>query len=146
MRKIMLAACIGATLFQAACATAPDRVQASYVSPMEYSNHSCDQIREELVRVSDRVRMVAGQQSQDHTRDAVAMTVGLVIFWPALFFMSGKGHQEELADLKGRYDALDRAALDNNCSVSQEMHPGAAAPASNTQPAPYLRGGETTRF
>src|ERR1700676_1515396 len=105
MRKLILTASIGAVLLQTACATAPDRIQANYVSPIQYSNLSCDQIREELVRVSDHVRIVTGQQNKDHTRDTVAMTVGLVVFWPALFFMSGKGHQEELADLKGQYDA-----------------------------------------
>ena len=146
MRKITLAASIGAVLLQTACATAPDRVQANYISPIEYSNLSCDQIRSELVRVSDHVRIVSGEQNQDHTRDAVAMTVGLAVFWPALFFMSGKGHQEELADLKGEYDALDHAAVERNCSVVQELHPGSAAPASNTLPSAPPQTAIAARF
>lgn len=146
MRKIILAASIGVVLLQTACATAPDRVEANYVSPIEYSNFSCEQIREELVRVSDHVRVVTGQQNKDHTRDAVAMTVGLVVFWPALFFMSGKGHQDELADLKGQYDALDRAAIGKSCSVVQEMHPGAPAPASNTLPTSPAQSAVASRF
>jgi hypothetical protein len=127
MRKFISTALAGAVLCQAACASAPDRVEASYVSPVEYSNLSCDQIRQELVDVSDHVRLVTGQQAHDHTRDAVAMTVGLVIFWPALFFMTGRGHQAELADLKGRYDALDHAAIQKNCPVAAEIH-NATAP------------------
>jgi hypothetical protein len=74
--------------------------------------------------VSDHVRIVSGQQARDHTRDAVAMTVGIVVFWPALFFMSGKGHQEELAELKGRYDAIDHAAIQKNCPVADEIRQG----------------------
>jgi hypothetical protein len=146
MRKIVLTASLGAVLLQAACATAPDKVEASYVSPIQYSNLSCDQVKVELVRVADRVRVVAGEQNKDHTRDAVAMTVGLVVFWPALFFMSGRGHQDELADLKGQYDALDRAASQGDCSVVQEMHPGTAAPASNTYRTSQQQSVITTRF
>jgi hypothetical protein len=146
MRKLILAVSCGAVLLQTACATAPDRVQASYVSPFQYSNLSCDQVREELMRVSDRVRVVTGQQNQDHTRDAVAMTVGLVVFWPALFFMSGKAHQEELASLKGQYDALDHAAIEKSCSVVQEMHPGSPAPTASAVPQAGPQGGIATRF
>jgi hypothetical protein len=122
VRKLIAIALLGSML--TACATTPDAVQANYVSPIEYANLSCDQIREELIDVSDHVRMVSGQQAKDHTRDAVAMTVGLVVFWPALFFMSGKGHQDELAELKGRYDALDHAAIQRNCAVADEIKQG----------------------
>ncbi len=123
MRKYISGAAIVAVLAASmtACATAPSSVQAAYVSPIEYSDLSCDQIRRELVSVSDHVRMVTGEQAKDHTRDAVAMTVGIVVFWPALFFMSGKSHQGELAELKGEYDALDQAAIRKNCPVAQEL-------------------------
>jgi hypothetical protein len=96
--KFVAVALVGATL--SACATAPDSVQASYVSPIEYSNLSCDQIRQELIEVSDQVQMVSGQQAKDHARDAVA-GVATVVFWPAAFLLSGKGREEELASLKG---------------------------------------------
>ncbi|HEY2358388.1 MAG TPA: hypothetical protein VGH86_13135, partial [Phenylobacterium sp.] len=97
MRKLVSTALLGAMLFNAACATAPDKVQANYVSPVEYANLDCDQIRAELFKVSDRVRVVTGQQSAKRTRDTVALTVGLVVFWPALFFMIGGDKKEELA-------------------------------------------------
>ncbi|HZZ86883.1 MAG TPA: hypothetical protein VFE13_00985 [Caulobacteraceae bacterium] len=127
MRKLILSALLGATLLNAACATAPDKVQASYVSPVEYANLDCDQIRAELFKVSDRVRVVTGQQAAKHTRDTVALTVGLVVFWPALFFMIGGDKKEELAELKGEYDALDRAATAKNCPVAQEIDQAQAA-------------------
>jgi hypothetical protein len=125
MRKIITGALVGALLSTAACATAPENVEASYVSPVEFSNLSCDQIRAELMRVADRVRVVSGQQQRKRTTDAVALTVGLVVFWPALFLMVGGDKRAELADLKGQYDALDRAASERNCSVAGELHAGA---------------------
>jgi hypothetical protein len=133
MRKLISAALVGAVLATtlSACATAPDAVSPSYVSPVEYSSLSCDQIRQELVGVSDRVRTLSGQQAKDHTRDAVVMTVGIVVFWPALFLLSGHGHQEELASLKGQYEALDHAAIQRNCSVAAEIN-SAQAPQGGT--------------
>src|SRR5580658_6605285 len=76
----------------ASCATAPGNVTAAYVSPAEYQGYSCDQVRVELARVGDQVREVTGQQAQKHTNDQVAMGVGLVLFWPALFFLMTPDH------------------------------------------------------
>lgn len=41
--------------FVSACATPPDKISASYVSPMQYTDYSCDQIKQELLRVNRRV-------------------------------------------------------------------------------------------
>jgi hypothetical protein len=104
-----------------ACASSPDKISPSCVSPLEYSNLDCDQIKSELVRVSDHVREVSGVQARAHTRDQVAMGVGLVVFWPALFFLMEGDKKEELGRLKGQYDALDDAAIRNKCPVAYEM-------------------------
>jgi hypothetical protein len=143
MKKLISVVLVGATL--SACATAPSNVQPAYVSSIEYSNLNCDQIRAELMEVSDHVRTVTGQQAKDHTRDAVAMTVGIVIFWPALFFLSGRGHQEELAELKGRYDALDQAAIQKNCPVADEIREGQAKHAAASSTDPHSQSGTTAR-
>lgn len=39
------------------------------------------------------------------------MGVGLVLFWPALFFLAGDDQKEELARLKGEYEALEKASI-----------------------------------
>lgn len=44
------------------------------------------------------------------------MGVGLVVFWPALFFLGGTIRQEaEYARLKGEYDAVQQAAIEQKC-------------------------------
>jgi hypothetical protein len=114
-------------LMLSACATQPDQISAQYVSPVMYQGYSCDQIRSELVRISDRVAVVTGQQKQKATNDAIAMTVGIVIFWPALFFLAmGQDQKDELGRLKGQYDALNAAAVQNHCVY--------AAPAAQPPP------------
>ncbi len=123
MNKIVAIAVSASML--AACATAPDRIQGSYVSPMQYSGYDCDQIRAELMRVSGRVREVAGAQKRQANNDAWAMGVGLVLFWPALFFLAGgSDRKEELSRLKGDYDALEQAAIQKKCPVAEEIRAG----------------------
>lgn len=112
--KAIVAAC--AALSLAACATAPDKISASYVSPLQYQSYDCGQIRMELIRIGQRVDQVTGQQRREATSDAWAMGVGLVLFWPALFFLAGgNDKKEELGRLKGEYDALQSAAVQKQC-------------------------------
>ena len=40
---------------------------------------------------------------------------GLILFWPALFFIGGTKEQEvENASIKGEYDALDKVEIQKN--------------------------------
>ena len=99
-----------------ACASSSSEVSASYISPITYDNYSCQQLSAELERITTRVRTVSGDVNANHTRDAIAMGVGLVIFWPALFLMKGNGVEAtELASLKGEYDALQAQGVQKQC-------------------------------
>ncbi|WP_146184209.1 MULTISPECIES: hypothetical protein [unclassified Caulobacter] len=118
--KRILVALICASLVSA-CATAPDKISSSYISPLQYGGYDCGQIREEMMRVSAKVREVAGAQKKQSNSDAWALGVGLVLFWPALFFMVGGDQKEELSRLKGEYDALQQAAIQKKCPVAQEI-------------------------
>lgn len=126
MKPIAVAAlCAG--LIVSACATHPNDIQASYVSPMTYSAYTCDQIREENLRVTARVNEVTGAQRSRANRDTAAMTVGLVLFWPALFFMANGDQKDELSRLKGEYDALQLAGTQKQCAAPQQVASTAAA-------------------
>jgi hypothetical protein len=126
--KSAIAIALSAALTLSACATAPDKIQAQYVSPLQYQSYDCGQIRNELIRISSRVSEVTGQQRRQASNDAWAMGVGLVIFWPALFFLAGgSDKKEELGRLKGEYDALQIAANEKRCGFDQQQP---AAPAT----------------
>ena len=130
--KAIVGAC--AALSLTACATSPDKISASYVSPLQYQSYDCGQIRGELVRISQRVDEVTGQQRKQASNDALAMGVGLVLFWPALFFLAGgNDKKEELGRLKGEYDALQAAAVQKQC---MNQAPTTGAYANRTELAP----------
>lgn len=125
--KKVTAVALCAALILSACASNPDNISAAYVSPLQYQSYNCDQIRTELIRLSARVDEVTGQQRKKANNDAVAMGVGLVLFWPALFFLAnGSDKREELGRLKGEYDALQKAAVEKQCNLGGAQQAAAA--------------------
>ena len=95
-KKAVLSLCVLSQLSLASCAPSSDKVQATYVSPLQYQGYSCSQIRQEMMIVARHVSEVSGTQDHQANNDSVAMGVGLVIFWPALFFLANKDQREEL--------------------------------------------------
>ena len=98
------------------CATAGKDVVATYVSPVQYSNYDCEQLRSELIRINSRVNQMTGRLDTAASNDAAIMGVGMILFWPALFALGGTKQQEsELSRLKGEYEALQSAANGKKC-------------------------------
>ena len=83
----MLAVVVGA------CAKSSDQIAAAYISPLQYESYNCTQISQEVQRLSARASRAAGAQDQQASKDAVAMGVGLDIFWPTLLMVGGDGPQ-----------------------------------------------------
>jgi len=104
-------------IFLSACATAGKDVAASYVSPVQFSNYDCDQLRQEMLRVQGRASQLSGRLDEASSNDKAIMGVGMILFWPALFALGGTKQQEaELSRLKGEYDALSAASVNKKCS------------------------------
>ena len=120
MRKL-ISTLIITGFFLSSCASSSEDISAQYVSPMQYQSYNCNQIRMEMQRVARRVNEIAGVQDDEATKDAVALGVGLVLFWPALFFMIGDDKEAELGRLKGEYEALEKAAIKKECNVADEI-------------------------
>ena len=105
------------TAFLVGCATSGKDVVATYVSPIQYSNYDCDQLRQELARINGRVGQLTGRLDEAASNDKAIMGVGMILFWPALFALGGTKQQEaELSRLKGEYDALQTASTSKKCS------------------------------
>jgi hypothetical protein len=116
MRVYVVAAL--AALSLSACASKSSDIAAAYVSPLQYESLSCRQLAEEAQRVSHRAAVAAGVQDDNATKDAVATTVGVIVFWPALFFIGGdKQNGAELARLKGEMEAIEQASIRKNCGI-----------------------------
>lgn len=106
------------------CAKNASDIGAAYISPMQYSSYNCSQLREEATRVSSRAIAVIGAQDSKATRDAVATTVGVIVFWPALFFIRGDGATAaEVARLKGTMEAIESASIRKKCGIEFKRAP-----------------------
>lgn len=119
--KTFKALCLIGTFLLAACAKPSDEISAQYVSPIQYQNLTCKQIRSEMQVISRRVHETAGTQDKIASNDGAAMGVGLILFWPALFFINSDDKAAELGRLKGEYQSLEDTAIQKSCDVAKEI-------------------------
>lgn len=123
MKKGLLIGALAVTV--SGCATSPDDIQAAHVSPLQYKDYDCDQIAMEMRSVERRVGDLHGNLKKKADGDAAQMGVGLVLFWPTLFFLEGgDGPQaQEYARLKGEYQALEDIAVMKKCAIPKTAPP-----------------------
>jgi hypothetical protein len=103
------------------CAKSSGEIVPSYVSPMQYNTHSCDQLRYEAQRLSSKAAQLSGVQDDKADQDAFVTAAAIVVFWPAAFFVGGDGQNAaELARVKGEFEAVEQASIRNNCPLRIE--------------------------
>ena len=110
--------------FLVGCATAPEKLGTTYVSPLQYKDYTCDQIGMEMQRVSRKVVELRGTLDKDASTDQVQMGIGLILFWPALFFLEGGdgANAAQYSQLKGEFEALEQVAIQKNCDIKVEAN------------------------
>ena len=117
------------------CASKAADVAPAYVSPMQYQSYNCQQLAAEAQRVSAAAAAASGQQDSQATKDAVATTVSVIVFWPALFLVGGdKQNAAQLAQLKGEMDAIEQTSIQKQCGIQFRAGPGPAAPSPGAPP------------
>jgi len=100
------------------CATSPNEMSSSYVSPLIYQSYDCQQLVMESDRVSRRVQSMHAKLAEKESDDSAKMAVGLILFWPALFFLDGdEDGAIEYKRLKGESEALHQAAIAKKCDL-----------------------------
>ena len=110
---------VASSLLAAGCASRSDEVGAAYVSPVMYQTYSCRELGQEAQRVSAAAATASGAQDSQRTKDTVATTAAVVIFWPAAFFVGGDNAKTaELARLKGQMQAIEEASIGRKCGIS----------------------------
>lgn len=102
-------------IFLGGCADKSSTIQANYVSPLAYDSYDCDELEQEYARLVRKSSTINKQQDDVASNDSVAMGVGLVIFWPALFFIDNDDMREQVAQLKGEVNAVESAAIQKGC-------------------------------
>ncbi len=109
-------------LFLSGCAQRSSQIDAVYVSPIKYEKYSCRQLNEELQRINARVAEISKEQDGTAAKDVIVGTVGVVAFLPALFLLAlGDDHKDEIARLKGEYEAIRSTALRKKCKWATKL-------------------------
>jgi hypothetical protein len=105
----------------AGCATNPKKISAAYVSPHIYKDYDNDQIIMEMDYIGQRTAELYNSLAAEAGADTAQMAIGLVLFWPALFFLEGGDGPEaaEYARLKGEYEALRKIAVQRKISLNE---------------------------
>ncbi|SNT69172.1 hypothetical protein [Psychrobacter sp. LV10R520-6] len=104
------------------CASKSINIPTTYVSPNQYASFSCPTLENEMRDISQRVATITGQVDKKASADSWQMGVGLVLFWPALFFLEGGDGalQSDYALLKGKYEAVSAQYNRKDCAVMTE--------------------------
>jgi hypothetical protein len=101
------------------CASGPDKIATTYISPLQYNAYDREQIAGELERVNARISELEGRLKKKKDGDTLKTTIGVVLFWPTLFFLEGNGPDaQEYARLKGERDALEKIAIQKGYTVT----------------------------
>jgi hypothetical protein len=118
---------LGTVLFAAGlagCASSAADITPSYISPVQYSSYSCQQLGLEAQAVSARAAALSGAQDSQRTKDAIATTAAVVIFWPAAFLVGGdKQTASELGQMKGQMVAIEQASIARKCNIQFQGKP-----------------------
>ena len=119
------------TLVLAGCATQSADIAPTYISPLQYQSYDCAQLTAETARIQARVAQVGGRLDQAASNDKAITGAGIILFWPALFFLGGTKQQEaDFARLKGEYEAIQQAAVLKKCQGLVPATPTASPPST----------------
>lgn len=114
----------------AGCATQSSDIAPTYVSPLQYQSYDCGQLTAEAHEFRLELhKLVVGLIKQPQM---IKLTgAGIILFWPALFFLGGTKQQEaDFARLKGEYEAIQQAAVLKKCEGLVPKMPSPTSPAT----------------
>ena len=103
-----------------ACSSAPQQIEAAYVSPQKYEDFSCGDISTELRAIERRSQEAYERLRAGRWDDSTFSDSGLDLSWPVLFALAGDGPEaDNLAQLKGEFVALHDNSSKQNCNDSE---------------------------
>jgi hypothetical protein len=117
---VKLTSVLAVALLTTGCASNPDSINATYVSPLRYAGYDCNQVAQEMGYLEQRTNLLYQNLRSKRTNDNWAMGLGMVLFWPALFALDGGDGPEatEYAQVKGEYEALRQNSVEKSCNIN----------------------------
>ena len=127
-RLAVLAASVVSLL--AGCASRSVEVAPRPTDPAAYATWDCERLHDEIDAVQFRAVDVAYAVDARAGNNLIALGLGVTVFWPALLAMRPDGREsEELAELKGRYEALNVVSTRRACGPPSDAMPARRAAA-----------------
>jgi hypothetical protein len=118
VNRVVVAAAVAVI---AGCANRAVEALPQHEDAALFADRDCEQLFEESDRVQLRAADVAYAVDARVGNNLVALSLGATVFWPALLAIRGDGPEaHELAQLKGRHEALQRAAHRRGCGHPAE--------------------------
>jgi hypothetical protein len=91
---------------------------------MLYQDYTCQQLTGEMARLTRRAQELTKSVNENAKSDSIAMGVGLILFWPSLFFIDGDNPDaQEYSRVKGEYEAVEQQATMKNCAGRPASNP-----------------------
>jgi hypothetical protein len=125
-----LSALLLAAALLSGCASRSINVAPLPADPAQFATWPCDRIDDEIDAVQQRAADVAYAVDERAGNNILALGIGVTIFWPAILAMRPDGPEaEDLARLKGRFEALKIAAGTRPCPPPSPLLTAAQAAA-----------------
>lgn len=103
-------------LLGAGCATRSAQVSPRPSDPAAYAGWDCERLHDEIDAVQQRAADVAYAVDARVGNNMIALGIGVTVFWPALLAMRPDGLEaQQLAELRGRFDALRSVVASQRC-------------------------------
>ena len=94
------------------CATPPEAIVPQYISEITYLNYTCEQLAQEHTRLINALSAASDAQHKARSGD----TVGVILLGIPTASLSGSNQAANIARLKGEIIALEKAAIQKNCT------------------------------
>lgn len=133
MQKTMML--FAGSLVLGACAKNSNEIPTTYVPSAMYDSYNCKKLQLEAMRISRRVGELQYRIDEKADGDETATVVGLILLWPALFFIDGDGPETyEYARMKGEMDAIEVASIQKECGFKIQRPPPRKPKTDETPP------------
>jgi hypothetical protein len=109
LNKLFLCAAIALTA--SACAKQPDQIAATNIGDDVYARHTCSSLKAENLKQEQSLANLSAEQKAAATGD----TVGVLLIGLPTSSMSGNDKEAQIAIVKGRIQAIDRAKAKKGC-------------------------------
>lgn len=123
-KRLRLGYWLLAAALLSACATRAVDVKPTPADPRAYETWTCDALLADMDRVQQRAADVAYAVDARAGNNMIALSVGVLVFWPALLAMRSDGLDAvELGRLHGRFEAMKVQFERKQCPPPSEWLP-----------------------